>query len=63
MSPFQHGEVFVTDDGAETDLDLRNYERFTSVSLSKLNLITTGQVYKEVIERERKGHYLENACK
>ncbi len=58
MSPFQHGEVYVTDDGAETDLDLGNYERFTSTKITKLNSITTGQVYKEVIERERKGHYL-----
>ena len=58
MSPFQHGEVFVTDDGAETDLDLGNYERFTNASLSKRNSITTGQVYEEVIKRERKGDYL-----
>ncbi len=58
MSPFQHGEVYVTDDGAETDLDLGNYERFTNVSLKKSNSITTGQVYNEVINRERKGDYL-----
>jgi CTP synthase len=58
MSPFQHGEVFVTDDGAETDLDLGNYERFTNSPLSKLNSITTGQVYDEVIRRERRGDYL-----
>lgn len=58
MSPYQHGEVFVTDDGAETDLDLGNYERFTNASLSKFNSITTGQVYKEVIELERAGKYL-----
>jgi CTP synthase len=58
MSPFQHGEVFVTDDGAETDLDLGNYERFTNSNLSKKNSITTGQVYEEVIKRERKGDYL-----
>jgi CTP synthase len=58
MSPFQHGEVFVTDDGAETDLDLGNYERFTNTKLRKANSITTGQVYNEVINRERKGDYL-----
>ncbi len=58
MSPFQHGEVYVTDDGAETDLDLGNYERFTNIKLSKFNSITTGQVYDEVIRRERKGDYL-----
>ncbi|OHD10640.1 MAG: CTP synthase [Spirochaetes bacterium GWD1_27_9] len=58
MSPYQHGEVFVTDDGAETDLDLGNYERFTNTLLTKNNSITTGQVYNEVIKRERKGDYL-----
>jgi len=58
MSPYQHGEVYVTDDGAETDLDLGNYERFTNVKLKKANSITTGQVYDEVIKRERKGDYL-----
>lgn len=58
MSPTQHGEVFVTDDGAETDLDLGHYERFTSLTLSKKNNFTTGQVYLEVIENERKGNYL-----
>jgi CTP synthase len=58
MSPFQHGEVYVTEDGAETDLDLGNYERFTSGTFTRLNSITTGQVYKEVIERERRGEYL-----
>jgi len=58
MSPYQHGEVFVTDDGAETDLDLGNYERFTNCNLTKNNSITTGQVYEEVIKRERKGDYL-----
>lgn len=58
MSPFQHGEVYVTDDGAETDLDLGNYERFTQCTISKWNSVTTGQVYREVIERERKGDYL-----
>ncbi len=58
MSPFQHGEVYVTDDGAETDLDLGNYERFINASLSKNNSITTGQIYDEVIKREREGKYL-----
>lgn len=58
MSPFQHGEVFVTDDGAETDLDLGHYERFTSVKLSKKNNYTTGQIYYSVITNERKGKYL-----
>jgi len=59
MNPFQHGEVFVTDDGAETDLDLGHYERFVDVSLSRLNNITTGQIYRAVIEKERKGHFYE----
>jgi len=58
MSPFQHGEVFVTDDGAETDLDLGHYERFTTARLSKDNNTTTGQVYSTVIAKERKGEYL-----
>lgn len=58
MSPTQHGEVFVTDDGAETDLDLGHYERFTSLTLSKQSNFTTGQVYLEVIEKEREGKYL-----
>jgi len=58
MSPFQHGEVFVTDDGAETDLDLGHYERFTSATLSQLNNFTTGRVYDTVIRREREGDYL-----
>ena len=58
MSPFQHGEVFVTDDGAETDLDLGHYERFTSARLSRANNTTTGQVYSSVIAKERKGEYL-----
>jgi len=58
MSPFQHGEVFVTDDGAETDLDLGHYERFTSVSMSKKNNFTTGKIYASVIEKERRGDYL-----
>ena len=58
MSPTQHGEVFVTDDGAETDLDLGHYERFTSLTLTKNSNFTTGQVYLEVIENERRGEYL-----
>lgn len=58
MSPFQHGEVFVTDDGAETDLDLGHYERFTNVNLSKNNNYTTGQIYTSVINKERNGEYL-----
>ncbi len=58
MSPFQHGEVFVTDDGAETDLDLGHYERFTSVRLTRDNNSTTGKIYECVIEKERKGEYL-----
>lgn len=58
MSPYQHGEVFVTDDGAETDLDLGHYERFTDVNLSKNSNITTGKVYASVIAKERRGDYL-----
>lgn len=58
MSPFQHGEVFVTDDGAETDLDLGHYERFTSAKMSKRNNFTTGQVYDTVLKKERRGEYL-----
>ena len=58
MSPFQHGEVFVTDDGAETDLDLGHYERFTTATMRKANNFTTGQVYDAVITRERQGGYL-----
>src|SRR5512136_2243446 len=58
MSPFQHGEVFVTDDGAETDLDLGHYERFTNVRLTRENNSTTGKIYLSVIEKERKGDYL-----
>jgi CTP synthase len=58
MSPFQHGEVFVTDDGAETDLDLGHYERFIDVDLSQKNNVTTGRVYQSVIQRERRGGYL-----
>ena len=58
MSPFQHGEVFVTEDGAETDLDLGHYERFSSVKMSRRNNFTTGQVYDAVIKKERRGEYL-----
>ena len=58
MSPYQHGEVFVTDDGAETDLDLGHYERFTGVNATKNDKITTGQIYKTIIEKERRGDYL-----
>src|SRR5207244_12798655 len=58
MSPFQHGEVFVTDDGAETDLDLGHYERFTHAHLSPANNSTTGRIYPSVIEKERRGDYL-----
>lgn len=58
MSPFQHGEVFVTEDGAETDLDLGHYERFTSAKMSKRNNFTTGQVYDTVLRKERRGEYL-----
>src|SRR3974390_3872869 len=58
MSPYQHGEVSVTDDGAETDLDLGPYERFTAVSSSKSDNVTAGRIYQQVIERERKGGYL-----
>jgi len=58
MSPFQHGEVFVTDDGAETDLDLGHYERFINTRMKKANNFTTGQIYKSVLEKERRGDYL-----
>lgn len=60
MNPFQHGEVYVTDDGAETDLDLGHYERYTSVKTSKKNNFTTGQIYDSVISKERRGDYLGN---
>ncbi|MBM4378060.1 MAG: CTP synthase [Deltaproteobacteria bacterium] len=58
MSPFQHGEVFVTDDGAETDMDLGHYERFTTARMTKLNNFTSGRVYESVIQKERRGEYL-----
>src|SRR6201997_1800466 len=58
MSPYQHGEVYVLDDGAETDLDLGHYERFTNAPLSRICNYTTGQIYRSVIEKERRGDYL-----
>src|SRR6187431_2626524 len=58
MSPYQHGEVFVTEDGAETDLDLGHYERFIDENLSRLSNVTTGQIYSSVIQKERRGDYL-----
>jgi CTP synthase len=58
MSPYQHGEVFVTDDGAETDLDLGHYERFTGVAATRADNVTTGQIYKTILEKERRGDYL-----
>src|SRR4030088_2177185 len=58
MSPFQHGEVFVTDDGAETDLDLGHYERFTHARLTRANNLTSGRIYEQIIQRERRGDYL-----
>ncbi|MGB1222379.1 MAG: CTP synthase, partial [Alcanivoracaceae bacterium] len=58
MSPYQHGEVFVTEDGAETDLDLGHYERFIRTHLTRKNSFTTGRVYQEVLDKERRGEYL-----
>src|SRR3989338_7151682 len=58
MNPYQHGEVYVTEDGAETDLDLGHYERFTHIIVGKANNVTTGQIYHEVISKERRGEYL-----
>ncbi|MCM8829702.1 MAG: CTP synthetase, partial [Candidatus Omnitrophica bacterium] len=58
MNPFQHGEVFVTEDGAETDLDLGHYERFTNAHITKKNNVTSGQIYNAVLTREREGGYL-----
>src|SRR5712671_292517 len=58
MSPYQHGEVFVTDDGAETDLDLGHYERFTGVSVTRSHNVTAGQVYDAILSKERRGDYL-----
>mgnify|MGYP002701094592 CR=1 FL=1 len=61
MSPFQHGEVFVTEDGAETDLDLGHYERFTDTAMSRLNSVTTGSIYQSVSNKERRGSYNDGA--
>ena len=58
MSPYQHGEVYVTDDGAETDLDLGHYERFTGVPAKRSDNVTTGQLYMDVLSKERRGDYL-----
>ena len=58
MSPYQHGEVFVTDDGAETDLDLGHYERFTDLSLTKESSVTAGKIYQSILDKERKGEFL-----
>jgi CTP synthase (UTP-ammonia lyase) len=58
MSPYQHGEVYVTDDGAETDLDLGHYERFTGVSARQADNITSGRIYRDIIAKERRGDYL-----
>ena len=58
MSPYQHGEVYVTDDGAETDLDLGHYERYTGVSAKQSDNITSGRIYRDIIARERRGDYL-----
>lgn len=58
MSPFQHGEVYVTDDGAETDLDLGHYERFVRTTMTRNNNYTTGRIYESVIRKERRGEYL-----
>src|SRR5262249_41210926 len=58
MNPFQHGEVFVTDDGAETDLDIGHYERFTDAKLARQNSFSAGQVYDAVLSKERRGDYL-----
>src|SRR5216110_308616 len=60
MNPYQHGEVYVTDDGAETDLDLGHYERFLDVSMAKDNNCTTGQIYDSILTRERRGEFLGN---
>ena len=58
MSPYQHGEVYVTDDGAETDLDLGHYERFTGVAARQSDNVTSGRIYQQIIQRERRGDYL-----
>src|SRR4249919_478674 len=58
MNPYQHGEVYVTDDGAETDLDLGHYERYTSLTAKQSDNVTTGRIYRDIIARERRGDYL-----
>ena len=63
MSPYQHGEVFVTDDGAETDLDLGHYERFIDINLNKYSNVTTGKIYSSVLQKERRGEYLGGTVK
>ena len=63
MSPYQHGEVYVLDDGAETDLDLGHYERFTNVKLTRLNNLTSGQVYQTVLNNEREGNISAKPCR
>ncbi len=63
MSPYQHGEVYVTDDGAETDLDLGHYERFTTARMTRQNNLTTGRIYEAVISKERRGEYLARRCR
>ena len=63
MSPYQHGEVFVTDDGAETDFDLGHYERFIDANLRQLSNVTTGRIYQAVIAKERRGDYLGGAVR
>lgn len=60
MNPFEHGEVFVTDDGAETDLDLGHYERFVDTNLTSIDNVTTGKIYSKILEKERSGNYLGN---
>jgi CTP synthase len=63
MNPYQHGEVFVTEDGTETDLDLGHYERFTTVTTGRQNNFTTGRIYYNVIQKERRGDYLGGTCR
>lgn len=63
LNPYEHGECYVTDDGAETDLDLGHYERFLNVRTSRANNITTGRIYNNVITKERKGEYLGKPCR
>ena len=63
MNPYEHGECYVTEDGAETDLDLGHYERFLNDNTSQANNITTGKIYQTVIEKERRGDYLGKLCK